>query len=131
MASLNQFQLFSGHFYFAEYIEYDKDSKTWAYNSPVEFRYKPADISSQGVSISGKTTVATQDVPGYVYGKRQFAISTTVDIKFKKKDKIKIINEDKLYNIESITEGYDSINALVNLNFPRVKRNKPQILFLD
>ena len=130
MPTLNQSQLFSGHFYLAEYLQYDKDTKRWDKYDPVEFRYKPADISSQGVSASGKTTTASQNISGNVYGERKFAISTTTDIQFGKKDKIRIINEDKVYSIESITEGYDSINALVNLNFPRVKKNKPHILFL-
>ena len=129
--SLNQFQLFSGHFYTAEYLQYDKDTKRWATYPPVEFRYKPADISSQGVSASGKTTTSTQDIGGYTYGKREFAISTLVDIRFSKKDKIRILNEDKIYSIDRITEGYDTIMSMVNLNFPRVKNNKPQILFLD
>jgi hypothetical protein len=131
MAILNQFQVFSGHFFLAQYLEYDEDTKRWDTYPPVEFRYKPADISSQGVSASGKTTRASQNIQGSVYGKREFAISTTADIRFKKKDVIKIINEDKEYSIKAITEGYDSINSLANLNFPRKKNNKPQILFLD
>jgi hypothetical protein len=131
MATLNPFQLFSGHFYWAEYLEYDKATNSCFTFPPVEFRYKPADISSQGVSASGKTTTTTQDLVGYAYGKRRFAISTPVDIDFKQKDKIKIINEDKLYSIDKITDGYDSVNALVNLNFPRLKKNKPHILFLS
>jgi|LGVF01.2.fsa_nt_gb hypothetical protein len=131
MATLNQFQLFSGHFYHAEYMEYDESTRRWDKYPPVSFRYKPADISSQGVSASGKTTREQQNIQGNVYGKREFAISTPVDLKFKVKDKIKIINEDKIYSISSITEGYDSINALSNLNFPRKKNNKPHILFLD
>ena len=130
MAVLNQFQMFSGHFYTAEYLEYDVTTKRWDKYPPVEFRYKPLDISSQGVSASGKTTTASQNIDGNVYGKRQFVISTTTPIEFSKKDKIRIINEDKVYSIESITEGYDSINSLVNLNFPRLKVNKPQMLFL-
>jgi hypothetical protein len=130
MATLNNFQLFSGHFYLAEYLQYDVELKNYAKYPPVEFRYKPADISSQGVSASGKTTTSTQNISGNVYGKREFAISTTAPIIFGKKDKIRIINEDRLYSIESITEGYDSINSLVNLNFPRLKKNKPQIIFL-
>ena len=129
--SLNQFQLFSGHFYTAEYLQYDKDTRRWDTYPAVEFRYKPADISSQGVSARGKTTTSTQDMDGYVYGKREFAISTLVDIVFSKKDKIRILNEDKIYSIEKITEGYDSIMSMVNLNFPRVKNNKPKILFLN
>lgn len=127
----NQFQLLSGHFYTAKYIEYDEATKRWDTYPNVEFRYKPADISSQGVSASGKTTRGTHNIQGSVYGKREFAISTTADLRFKKKDRIKIINEDKEYSIGAITEGYDSINALVNLNFPRKKNNKPHILFLD
>ena len=131
MAILNQFQVMSGHMYIAEYLEYDKTTKRWDTHPPAVFRYKPADISSQGVSASGKTTRASQNIQGSVYGKREFAISTTADLRFKKKDRIKIINEDKEYSISSITEGYDSINALVNLNFPRKKNNKPHILFLN
>jgi len=130
MATLNQFQLFSGHFYLAKHKAYDVETKSWSKYPPVEFRYKPADISSQGVSASGKTTVSTQNIAGNVYGKREFAISTTADIVFGKKDKIIIVNEDKEYSIESITEGYDSINSLLNLNFPRLKKNKPQIIKL-
>ena len=130
MATLNEFQLFSSHFYLAEYIYYDKTTAKWDTYPPIEFRYKPASVSSQGVSASGKTTTSHQSVEGAVYGKREFAITTIADIDFKVKDKIKILNEDKLYSIEAITEGYDSINALVNLNFPRVKKNKPHILFL-
>jgi hypothetical protein len=128
---INQFQLFSGHFYLALYVEYDEATRRWDTYPPVEFRYKPADISSQGVSASGKTTRGTQNIQGSIYGKREFAISTTANIRFKKKDRIKILNEDKEYSISSITEGYDSVNAMVNLNFPRKKNNKPQILFLD
>ena len=128
---INQFQLFSGHFYTAEYLEYDIDTKRWDKYPAVEFRYKPADISSQGVSASGKTTTEAQNILGNVYGKREFAISTTTNIEFKKKDKIRILTEDKIYSIKAITEGYDSVMAMVNLNFPRAKRNKPQILFLD
>ena len=131
MANFNEFQLFSGHFYTALYIEYDEETRRWDKYPPVEFRYKPADISSQGLSASGKTTKVAQNIQGSVYGKREFAISTTADLRFKKKDRIKIINEDKEYSIGAITEGYDSINALVNLNFPRKKNNKPHILFLD
>lgn len=131
MAEFNEFQLFSGHFYTAMYLEYDEVNKNWAKYPPVEFRYKPADISSQGVSASGKTTRSSQNIQGSVFGKRQFAISTQADLPFKKKDKILIINEDKKYSINDITEGYDSINAIANLNFPRKKNNKPHILFLD
>ncbi|NOQ50477.1 MAG: hypothetical protein GQ557_02270 [Mycoplasmataceae bacterium] len=127
---INQFQMFSGHFYQAEYLEFDETTKRWDTYQPVLFRYKPAEISSQGVSASGKTTTATQNIQGSVYGKREFAISTTTNLRFKKKDKIRIINEDKTYSIKAITEGYDSINAMVNLNFPRKKSNKPHILFL-
>jgi len=131
MAILNQFQAFSGHFYYGEYLEYDDATKRWDKYPPVQFRYKPADISSQGVSASGKTTREQQNIQGSIYGKREFAISTTASLPFKVKDKIIIINEDKKYSISSITEGYDSINAMVNLNFPRKKNNKPHILFLD
>ena len=130
MASINEYQLFSSHFYLAEYTYYDETTQRYDTYPPIEFRYKPASVSSQGVSASGKTTTSHQSVQGSVYGKREFAITTTADIAFKKKDKIKILNEDKPYSIEAITEGYDTINALVNLNFPRVKKNKPQILFL-
>lgn len=130
MAIFNQFQVLSGHFYTAMYLEYDVVNKNWAKYPPVEFRYKPADISSQGVSASGKTTRNAQNIQGNVYGKREFAISTTADLPFKNKDKILIINEDKKYDIKSITEGYDSINAIANLNFPKKKNNKPHILFL-
>ena len=130
MATLNQFQLFSGHFFTAQYLQYDTTTKKWDSFPPVDFRYKPADISSQGVSASGKTTTATKNISGNVYGKREFIISTTADIRFNKKDKIVILNEDKTYSIESITEGYDTVNSLANLNFPRLKKNKPQILKL-
>ena len=130
MAIFNQFQVLSGHFYTAMYIEYDTSTKRWDKYPPVEFRYKPADISSQGVSASGKTTRSSQNIQGSLYGKREFAISTQADLPFKHKDRIKIINEDKEYSINAITEGYDSINAIANLNFPRKKNNKPHILFL-
>jgi hypothetical protein len=126
----NQFQVLSGHFYSAEYRKFNEQTQQWS-TEPIAFRYKPADISSQGVSSSGKTTRGQQNIQGNIYGKREFAISTQVDLPFKVKDKIKIINEDKTYSISSISEGYDSINALVNLNFPRKKNNKPHILFLD
>ena len=95
MAQFNQFQLLSGHFYYAEYIEYDEATRRWDKYPNVKFRYKPNDISSQGVSSGGKTTREAQNIQGSVYGKREFAISTTADLPFKKKDKIKIINEDK------------------------------------
>ena len=127
----NQSQLFSGHFYYAEYLQYDVIDKNFVKYPPVKFRFKPAEISSQGVSASGKTTTEAQNILGNVYGKREFAISTTADIRFTKKDKIRILNEDKTYSIRAVTEGYDGINALVNLAFPKVKRNKPQILFLN
>ena len=128
---LNQFQLFSGHFYTAEYLKYDITTKRWDKYPPVEFRYKPADTSENNFWGGRKTITEAQNILGNIYGKREFAISTTTNIEFKIKDKIRILNEDKIYSIKAITEGYDSVMAMVNLNFPRVKRNKPQILFLD
>ena len=129
MATLNQFQVFSGHFFSGEHYAFNDVTKQWA-SEPTTFRYKPSDISSQGVSASGKTTTEYQPLEGWVIGKRNFAISTTADITFKKKDKIKIANGE-WFSISSVTEGYDSINALNNLQFPRMSRNKPHILLLN
>lgn len=121
-------QPYTGHFFDAEYLEFDENTKQ--YKIPVKIRVKPYDISSQGVSASTKQTVLTQSMNGRPVEKSTFTVQVVEYHKYKTTDKVRIINEDKKYTILKIGEGFDSINAIANLMFPNMKSNKPTILYL-
>lgn len=122
-----QFMLFSGHFHKALYYEYDKKTKT-NNQSGVSFRFKQKEITQKDFS-TGKESVRTQAMAGRVYAKRSFSISTLSTLPFKINDKISVSNENKVYTIIGISEGFDSIYSLSALQFNDVQF--PRILALE
>jgi len=125
MFNLNQ--PYSGHYFKAEWLQYDDESET--YNVPVIIRFKPQDLSSKGVSASTREDVLVQEQSGREVIKSSFPIQVIENLNYQPKDKIRIIHEDKIYTILRISKGYDSINTLSSLMFPNIK-NRPTILQL-
>lgn len=123
----NQFMLFSGHFHRALYFEYDKKTKTNK-QSGVSFRFKQKEITQKDFS-TGKESVRTQEQAGRVYAKRSFSISTLANLPFKINDKISVNNENKVYTIVGISEGFDSIYSMSALQFNDTQF--PRILVLE
>lgn len=124
----NDMQVLSGYFNKAKYYEWDKSTNN--YKDPIEFRFKQADNSIQGVSSGGKKVEMIQEMQGRNRLKYTFSIKTIADLPFKPHDNIEIINEDVRYTVKSMYEDYKAVNSLANLQFPRLKRNKAKILLL-
>lgn len=125
---INDMQLLSGYFYEALYYEWDE--KTKKHKDPIEIRFKQADEGIQGVSSGGKKTELVNTAQGRQRTKYSFTIKVVADLPFKPRDNIKIINEDIRYTIKQIFDGFSSTNTLANLQFPKLKKNKPKILVL-
>jgi|14BtaG_2_1085337.scaffolds.fasta_scaffold32645_1 hypothetical protein len=127
MGMFNLSQPYSGNFYEAEYLEYDERTKK--YLPPKHIRVKPKTDGSQGVSTNVKERTRVQ-LDGRWVEKLTFTVETIESYSYKLKDKIKINYEDKMYTIWKVTDGVDSLNSIANLMFPKIKTNKPYVLYL-
>jgi hypothetical protein len=126
MGMFNLSQPYSGNFYEAEYLEYDETTKK--FKVPILIKYKPKTDSSQGVSTTVKERIRVNEGGRWVE-KNVFTIQVVENLKYKLRDKIRILNEDKAYVIFKVGDGVDSINSITNLMFPN-SNNIPHILYL-
>jgi hypothetical protein len=120
-------QPYTGHFFQGEWIPYDDETEK--YGVPVIIRFKPQDLSARGVSSGTRQDTLVQEQSGRETIKSSFPIQVVEQLDYKPKDKIRFVAEDKIYTILRVSKGYDSVNSLANLMFPKLN-NKPTILQL-
>jgi hypothetical protein len=101
------------------------------YKNPIEVRFKQNDAGLQGVSGGGKKTKMSQNRS---QGREQTEKSVTIkvynDLPYKPYDAFKILGEDTNYIIKEVYEDYSSTNAINNLQFPKMRKNKSYVLVM-
>ena len=120
-------QPYSAHYFEAEWLSYNDETEE--YEVPIIIRFKPQDLSARGVSSGNREDVLVQEQSGREVIKSSFPIQVLENLNYQPKDKIRIINEDKMYTILRVSKGYDSINTLASLMFKSIN-NRPTILQL-
>lgn len=117
-------QPYSGHFFYADYLEYDMNTKK--YKTPVRIRIKGQ--SEIGVSTGVKETVKVNENGRWVI-KNAFKVNVVEINKYKPKDKVKFLNEDIMYVVLKVGDNVNNPNAMVNLMFPKID-NRDKVLYL-
>lgn len=117
-------QPYSGHFYDAEWLEYDQANAT---HKP------PRPIKVKGYSGIGVATGIREDIQvqsgGRWVSKSTLKIHTVTAFPYKIRDKIRMKNDEKIYIIMKVVDDFNHINSMANQKFPRLD-NKPKILYL-
>ena len=81
---------YSGHFFDAEWLEYDKTNKTFKVAKKIKLKGQ----SSIGVSSGIKETILVQEVAGRPTNKETFKINVVHNYDFKPYDKIRDLTTD-------------------------------------
>lgn len=111
-----------GTFLYAEYFEYN--DKTKRYNEPIKFKYKTYDDAQYFERRS-------QPQQGQLSSKFSLSIKTYTNLPYKVKDKVKLMKDNKTYEITGYQELQNNSQSLVNQLFPTRKGNNPMILHLN
>ena len=128
---MNISQPYNGAYYEADYLEsyLNRTTNKYEYKTPKRIRIKPKSDGSQGVALNVKERVRVNINGGWIE-KDTFTVQVVDNNNYKIRDKIYFILEDKKYTIWKIADGVDSVNSIANLMFPKIKTNKPYVLFL-
>ncbi len=118
---------YSGHFLDAEWLEYDEVNKT--FKRPVHIKIKPKSDSSKGVSLGTKELISVRENGRWIE-KSVFKIHVVDKHKYKGRDKVRILYEDKTYVVAKIGENIDHPNTIKYMMFPNLKTEFPSILYL-
>lgn len=116
---------YSGHFFDAEWIEYDVNNKV--YKPAVKIKIKGQ--SEIGVSTGVKESVQLQDMQGRMVTKETFSINVVENHKYKIRDKIHFIEGDLMYTVYKVSDNILHPNSIANLMFPK-SNNRPKVLHL-
>ena len=120
-------QPYSGHYFTGEWLQYDNELEE--YEVPIIIRFKPQDLSAKGVSAGTRQDELVQEQSGREVIKSSFPIQVIEQYDYQPKDKFRFVAEDIMYTIVRVSKGYDSVNTLANLMFPKLN-NRPTILQL-
>lgn len=115
---------YSGHFYDAQYFEYDENNDT--YKTPIFIKLKGH--ASIGVSSGIKESIQVQDLNGRWVAKDVLKVNTVDNKPYKIKDKIRMVYEHKDYLIMRLSDDINHPNALGNIMFTNA--NVPKVLYL-
>ena len=115
---------YSGHFFLAEYYEYDTKEKA----------YKPAKkIRIKGQSAIGISTGVKETIPvtesGRTIDKEVFRVNVVEVHNYKRRDKVKFLETDTTYVVERVSDDILHPNGISSIMFPKSDK-RPKVLFL-
>ena len=122
---MNISQPYSGNFFYAEWLEYDLDTKE--YKTPIAIRYRPQEMGSSDVSATTNEQILVFENNKKLI-KYRMTITTLENNDYKPIDKIRT-SDGIIYTIMKSNHAKDSIMAIGNLMFPNQK-NVPTVLTL-
>ena len=119
-------QPYTGHYYEAEWLEYDETTKK--FKIPVKIRIKGKEAGI-GVDTNNREIISTRESGRWVE-KNVFTVDVLDYQKYKPRDKVRFIFEDNVYVVHRVTPRLSNINSMSVLMFPNKQSNQTYILYL-
>jgi hypothetical protein len=117
----NTRQILNAETLHGEYYKYDDVTKS--YGVGIKFRYKTYDDTQYRES-------RTQFQPGNLTSKFSLSIKTSAPIDFKVKDKVKLLYDNRTYEVTGVQQ-LQNINPMLSLIMPNAKGQFPQLVHLN